>query len=156
MRCTLFFMDIRQAFIYALIASMLIPVGRGLYRVVTTSAVYSQTGSSGHGEANLADVVSSISSRPRTQTPVTFSTRDISAIREHYAPQYRDLPSGPAKPYARTGKLPPGWRQKMTRMPVALERHLEPLPVGYERGVFEGHAVIFRPRGLFYDAIVLY
>ena len=149
-------MDIRQAFLYALIVSMLIPVGRGLYRVVTTSAVYSQTGSSGHGEARLVDVVSSISSRPRKRTPVVFSTRDITAIREHYAPQHRDLPPELPQTYGRIGKLPPGWRQKMTPMPLALERQLEPLPIGYERGIFEDHAMIFRPRGLVYDAIVLF
>jgi hypothetical protein len=44
----------------------------------------------------------------------------------------------------------------MTPIPRALEQQLEPLPAGYERGVFEGHAVIFRPRGLIYGAVVLF
>lgn len=149
-------MDIRQALIYTMIVSMLLPVCRGLYRVITTSAAYSQAHSRGNDETRLVDVVSSISRRPRKQTPVVFSTRDTTTIREHYAPQYRDLPPGPAKKYGRTGKLPPGWRQKMRPMPVALERQLEPLPADYERGVFEGHAMLFRARGLIYDAIVLF
>jgi hypothetical protein len=92
----------------------------------------------------------------QTQIHVVFSTHDTVVIREHYAPQYRSLPPGLQKKYARTGKLPPGWQKKMTPMPVALERRLEPLPTGYHRGVFEGHAVIYRPGGLIVDATVLF
>jgi hypothetical protein len=44
----------------------------------------------------------------------------------------------------------------MTPMPRALERQLGPLPAGYERGVFEGHAVIYRPGGMIVDATVLF
>jgi hypothetical protein len=87
---------------------------------------------------------------------VVFSTHDTTVIREHYRPQYRKLPPGLAKKYARTGQLPPGWQKKMSPLPVALERRLEPLPTGYHRGVFEGHAVIYRPGGLIIDATVLF
>ncbi len=87
---------------------------------------------------------------------VVFSTRDAVVVREYYAPQYRNLPPGLRKKYARTGQLPPGWQKKMQPMPVAVERRLEPLPAGYQRGVFEGHAVIYRPGGLIIDATVLF
>lgn len=87
---------------------------------------------------------------------VVFSTRDTVVVREHYAPQYRSLPPGLRKKYGRTGQLPPGWQKKMQPMPVAVERRLAPLPSGYHRGVFEGHAVIYRPGGLIVDATVLF
>lgn len=87
---------------------------------------------------------------------VVFSTRDTVVVREYYAPQHRNLPPGLRKKYARTGQLPPGWQKKMQPMPVAIERRLEPLPAGYHRGVFEGHAVIYRPGGLIIDAAVLF
>ena len=38
---------------------------------------------------------------------IVFSTRDAQLIREHYAPQYRNLPPGLQKKFARTGTLPP-------------------------------------------------
>ena len=90
------------------------------------------------------------------QIHVVFSTYDTTVIREHYRPQQRSLPPGLQKKFARTGQLPPGWQKKMTPLPVALERRLEPLPAGYHRGVFEGHAVIYRPGGLIIDATVIF
>ena len=112
----------------------------------------------GHGKQNAKhdDVKHEAVSGTQTQIHVVFSTHDTTVIREHYAPQYRNLPPGLAKKYARTGKLPPGWQKKMTPMPVVLERRLEPLPTGYHRGVFEGHAVIYKPGGLIIDATVLF
>jgi hypothetical protein len=131
----------------------LLRYGDSLYRLTALAVAYSQ----GRVQVpSLEELVYSGSSGSRTPVHVAFSTRDITAIREHYAPQYRNLPAGPPKKYPGTGKLPPGWRQKMTPMPRALERQLGPLPAGYERGVFEGQAVIFRPRGLIYDAVVLF
>jgi len=47
------------------------------------------------------------------------------------------------KKLARTGQLPPGWRKKMQPFPVAVERELVVLPTGYQRGVIDGHAVIY-------------
>ena len=112
----------------------------------------------GHGKPNAKhdDVKHEAVSGTQTQIHVVFSTHDTTVIREHYAPQYRSLPPGLQKKYARTGQLPPGWQKKMTPMPVALERRLEPLPSGYQRGVFEGHAVIYKPGGLIIDATVLF
>ena len=106
--------------------------------------------------ANEVTHAAVVGNAAQTQIHVVFSTRDATVIREYYAPQYRNLPPGLAKKYARTGKLPPGWQKKMTPMPVVLERRLEPLPTGYHRGVFDGHAVIYRPGGLIIDATVLF
>lgn len=77
---------------------------------------------------------------------VTFSTRDVQMIRQHYAPRYRNLPPGLRKKLARTGQLPPGWQKKMEPFPVGLERQLVVLPQGYQRGVMDGHAVIYNRR----------
>jgi hypothetical protein len=77
---------------------------------------------------------------------VVFSSNDVRVIRTYYAPRYRTLPPGLQKKLARTGQLPPGWRKKMEPFPVAVERELVVLPPGYERGVIDGHAVIYNPR----------
>jgi|SRR5687767_6590577 hypothetical protein len=110
----------------------------------------------GRGKGKHDDVKHEAVSGTQTQIHVVFSTHDATVIREHYGPQYRNLPPGLQKKYNRTGKLPPGWQKKMAPMPVALERRLEPLPTGYHRGVFEGHAVIYKPGGLIIDATVLF
>jgi hypothetical protein len=70
----------------------------------------------------------------------------VRVIREYYTPRYRNLPPGLRKKYARTGQLPPGWRKKMEPFPVVVERELVVLPSGYQRGVLDGHAVIYNPR----------
>lgn len=88
---------------------------------------------------------------------VVFSTGDVRIVREHYAPRYRNLPPGLQKKYARTGQLPPGWQKKLEPFPVALERRLTPLPSGYQRGVIDGHAVIYNTRShVIFDVAVLY
>jgi hypothetical protein len=88
---------------------------------------------------------------------VVFSSQDIRVIREHYAPRYRNLPPGLQKKLARTGQLPPGWQKKMEPLPVALERRLVALPAGYQRGVIDGHALIYRPgTSVIIDATVLF
>jgi hypothetical protein len=87
---------------------------------------------------------------------VVFSKDDAQVIREYYAPRRRSLPPGLQKKYARTGKLPPGWQKKMQPMPVVVERRLPPLPPGYHRGVFDGHAVIYRPGGTIIDTTVIF
>jgi hypothetical protein len=76
---------------------------------------------------------------------VVFSQPDVRVIREYYAPRYRTLPPGLQKKLARGGTLPPGWQKKMQPFPPALERQLVVLPAGYRRGVFDGHAVIYKP-----------
>jgi hypothetical protein len=76
---------------------------------------------------------------------VVFSRQEARAIREHYAPVYYGLPPGLQKKLARTGRLPKGWEKRMEPFPVVVERQLTTLPVGYRRGVIDGHAVIYNP-----------
>ena len=110
----------------------------------------------GNGRGKHKDAAHDEGGGARTEIHVVFSTQDVAVIREHYSSQPRNLPPGLQKKYARTGKLPPGWQKKMTPMPVVVERRLPPLPAGYHRGVFEGHAVIYRPGGLIIDATVIF
>ncbi len=74
---------------------------------------------------------------------VVFSTDDLRIIREHYAPQHRQLPPGLRKKLARTGALPPGWQKKLRPFPVKLERRLGGLPDEFRRGVIDGQVVIY-------------
>jgi hypothetical protein len=88
---------------------------------------------------------------------IVFSTHETQIIREHYAPRYRSLPPGLQKKLARTGKLPPGWQKKMEPFPVVLERQLVSLPAGYQRGVIDGNAVIYKPgTSVIIDATILF
>ncbi|MGB2714224.1 MAG: hypothetical protein WBC51_08605 [Vicinamibacterales bacterium] len=88
---------------------------------------------------------------------IVFSARELRVIREYYTPRYRNLPPGLRKKYARTGQLPPGWRKKMEPFPGVVERELVVLPSGYQRGVIDGHAVIFNPRSqVIVDVAVLF
>jgi hypothetical protein len=88
---------------------------------------------------------------------VVFSRHDAQVIREYYAPRYRSLPPGLQKKYRRTGNLPPGWQKKFEPFPPSLERQLVVLPVGYRRGVIDGHAVIVNRRtGTIFDVAVLF
>ena len=77
---------------------------------------------------------------------IVFSPREVRVIREYYTPRYRNLPPGLQKKLRRTGQLPPGWRKKMEPFPLVVERELVGLPSGYQRGVIDGHAVIYNPR----------
>ena len=77
---------------------------------------------------------------------VTFSTGEARIIHDHYAPRYRSLPPGLQKKIARGGSLPPGWRKKLQPFDADVERHLQPLPSDYGRGVIDGHAVIYNRR----------
>ena len=74
---------------------------------------------------------------------IVWAPREIEVIKAHYAPQYRNLPPGLQRKVARGGSLPPGWEKKMQAFPSNVEKGLLPLPSGYSRGVFEGHAVIY-------------
>lgn len=87
---------------------------------------------------------------------VSWRQHDVEIIRRHYAPQYRGLPPGLQKKYARTGQLPPGWQKKMAPFPASLERDCAPLPAGYQRGVIDAHAVIYNSRGMIIDVAVLF
>ena len=82
----------------------------------------------------------------RVGVQVMFASVDVTILRNHYAPRYRNLPPGLQKKVARGGALPPGWQKKFEPFPVALERRLTALPAGYRRGVIDGHAVIYNSR----------
>jgi hypothetical protein len=77
---------------------------------------------------------------------IAFEPREVRVIREYYGPRYRNLPPGLQKKYRRTGQLPPGWQKKMEPFSPAVERQLTVLPGGYQRGVIDGHAIIYNPR----------
>lgn len=77
---------------------------------------------------------------------VVFASGDVAILRTHYAPRYRDLPPGLQKKVARGRQLPPGWQKKFEAFPRVVERQLQPLPRGYQRGVIDGHAVIYNSR----------
>jgi hypothetical protein len=87
---------------------------------------------------------------------LSWGSRDVHIVRQHYAPRYRSLPPGLQKKYARTGQLPPGWQKKMEPLPASLERECAPLPAGYRRGVIDAHAVIYNSRGTIIDVAVLF
>ena len=93
----------------------------------------------------------------RVAVNITFATAEVTVLRQHYQPRYRNLPPGLQKKVARGGQLPPGWRKKFEPFPVTIERRLAPLPLGYRRGVIDGHAVIFNTRSnVIVDLAVLF
>ena len=99
----------------------------------------------GRGNANFKVATSA----PKYETDVVvraniiWAPREIAVIRAHYAPQYRNVPPGLQKKVGRGGSLPPGWQKKMQPFPANVDRALLPLPTGYQRGVVDGHAVIY-------------
>jgi hypothetical protein len=93
----------------------------------------------------------------RGDVHIVFSSQDVRLIREYHAARYRNLPPGLQKKLARTGQLPPGWQKKMQPFPVALEQKLVALPAGYQRGVIDGHAIIYQPgTSVIIDATVVF
>jgi hypothetical protein len=88
---------------------------------------------------------------------VSFAPADVTILRTHYGPRYRNLPPGLQKKVARGGSLPPGWQKKFESFPVVLERQLPPLPPDYRRGVIDGHGVIYnRHTNVIIDVTVLF
>jgi hypothetical protein len=85
-----------------------------------------------------------------------FAPRDVTVIREYYRPFYQPLPPGLEKKYYRTGTLPPGWQKKIHPLPAYIERDLYVLPAGYHRGIIDGRAVVYDPRGVIVDLAVLF
>ncbi len=57
-----------------------------------------------------------------------------------------DLPPGLEKHIRRNGQLPPGLQKKLMPFPPVLATRLRPLPLGYERGIIGGFAIIWSPR----------
>jgi hypothetical protein len=111
----------------------------------------------GKGHKNKKDAVAVERTGVHGDVHIVFSSREVHVIREHYSPRYRALPPGLQKKLARTGKLPPGWQKKMEPFPVVLERQMVALPAGYQRGVIDGHAVIYKPgTSVIIDATVLF
>ncbi len=88
---------------------------------------------------------------------VRFAPSEVTVLRTHYAPRYRNLPPGLQKKVARGGQLPPGWQKKFEPFPVEVERQLPPLPDGCRRGVIDAHAVIYNTRtNVIVDVAVLF
>lgn len=96
-----------------------------------------------HAKHERAAQVSDRDSDARVALDVRFGPVDIRFIRNHYADRYRSLPPGLRKKVARGGQLPPGWRKKFEPFPASLDGRLRRLPRGYDRGVIDGHAVIY-------------
>jgi hypothetical protein len=66
----------------------------------------------------------------------------------------RNLPPGLRKKYYRNGSLPPGWQQRFRPMPPQVIVELPPVPYGYQRGYYDGYAVVVDPRTrIIYDAV---
>jgi hypothetical protein len=75
-----------------------------------------------------------------------FQPRDARIVTAYYAPRYRALPPGLQMKLYRSGRLPPGWQNKIEPLPVVVERQLAPVPSGYSRGYINGYAVVYSPR----------
>ena len=147
-------MTTRGVLIYMMVGGCLLQAGRSLYRLTLEAVSIQALGRATH--ENLQDVVSAATNRPHAPVRVVLSRRDTAIIRQHYAPKRRSQPPSLLQKYEGPGQLPPGWQKEMTPMPLVLERQLRPLPAGYWRGVFEGHAVIYEPDGRISDAAVIF
>jgi hypothetical protein len=85
-----------------------------------------------------------------------FRDRDVVVIRDYYRPYYRPVPRSVHVRYVRGGYLPYGWERRVVPVPVYLEPRLVAVPYGYHRGIIDGHAVVYNPRGLIVDVAVLF
>jgi hypothetical protein len=66
----------------------------------------------------------------------------------------RNLPPGLRKKYYRNGTLPPGWQKRFRPMPAVVVQELPPVPYGYQRGYYDGYAVVVDPRTrIIYDVM---
>ena len=102
----------------------------------------------GQGRGNGNFKIASTATKPVSDVQivvrsVSWSPRDIEVIRTHYSQPSTSLPPGLQKKVARGGQLPPGWQKRMQPFPASVDRVLLSLPTGYERGVVDGHAVIY-------------
>ena len=100
----------------------------------------------GRGNGNFK--IASTATKPVSDVEIVvrsvgWSPREIEVIRTHYSQPSTNLPPGLQKKVARGGQLPPGWQKKMQPFPANVDRALLPLPTGYQRGVVDGHAVIY-------------
>ncbi len=114
----------------------------------------------GQGRGNTNFKIARTAAKPVSDVDVVvraslvWAPREIEVIKAHYAPQYRSLPPGLQKKVARGGQLPPGWQKKMEAFAPSVDRALLPLPSGYSRGIFEGHAVIYN-QGMVVDIFAI-
>ena len=93
----------------------------------------------------------------RVGVHVVFGSADVTVLREHYAPRYRNLPPGLQRKVARGGQLPPGWQKKFEPFHASVERRLPLLSPEYRRGVIDGHAVIYNARtNVIIDVVALF
>jgi hypothetical protein len=113
--------------------------------LLVSSALYAGPSGNDHDKAKKAKY-EPVSGTRNVSVNVVFLPREVRIIREYYGPRYRTLPPGLQKKYHRTGQLPPGWQKRMEPFPVAVERQMTVLPGGYQRGVIDGHAVIYNSR----------
>ena len=124
---------------------------------LVSSTLYAGPSASDHEKGKKAKYEPVSNSSSSVSVRVVFIPREVRVIREYYGPRYQSLPPGLQKKYRRTGQLPPGWQKKMQPFPVVLERQLTVLPAGYERGVIDGHAIIYNPRTqVIFDIAVLF
>jgi hypothetical protein len=124
---------------------------------LVSSTLYAGPDASDHEKGKKAKYEPASNSSSSVSVRVVFIPREVRVIREYYGPRYQSLPPGLQKKYRRTGQLPPGWQKKMQPFPVVLERQLTVLPAGYERGVIDGHAIIYNPRTqVIFDIAVLF
>jgi hypothetical protein len=82
-----------------------------------------------------------------------FRDQDSAYLARYYDGP-RDLPPGLRKKYYRNGTLPPGWQARFRPMPPLVIQQLPPVPYGYQRGYYDGYAVVVDPRTrVIFDAI---
>jgi hypothetical protein len=125
--------------------------------LLMSTTLYAGPTASDHDKAKKAKYDPVSDSTRSVSVHVEFLPGDVRIIREYYGPRYRSLPPGLQKKYRRTGQLPPGWQKKMEPFPLVVERQLTMLPAGYERGVIDGHAIIYNPRTqVIFDIAVLF
>lgn len=97
-----------------------------------------------HGHGNGHD---------KHQSQRYFRDEDRSYVIRYYDGP-RNLPPGLRKKYYRNGTLPPGWQKRFRPMPPVLIQELPPVPYGYQRGYYDGYAVVVDPRTrIIYDTL---
>jgi hypothetical protein len=75
----------------------------------------------------------------------TYYTKRTSGLPPGLAKREGGLPPGLEKQLQRNGTLPPGLRKQVQPVPLALERQLSRLPVGYRRGIVDMHIIVYKP-----------
>jgi hypothetical protein len=79
------------------------------------------------------------------ETITTYYTKRASSLPPGLAKRGGGLPPGLEKQLQRNGTLPPGLRKQVQPVPLALERQLSRLPVGYRRAIVGAHIIVYKP-----------